>query len=108
LPNLTFYIQAEKMPPAQALAALTQRCSQLCVEVLDAALENVHIIYVPVRRGRGHPAFAEIKYRLQPSRTAPVMALFMEALDEAMRRHAALTVRVRCFGYTASTIHARN
>lgn len=108
MPNLTFFIPAEQMPPAQALAALTERCTQLCVEVLEASLENVHIIHVPVHQGRGHPAFAEIKYRLEPSRTPPVMAFFMERLDQALRRHTGLTARIRCFGYAASTIHARN
>jgi hypothetical protein len=71
-------------------------------------LENVHIIYVAVRHGRGHPAFAEVRYRLEPFRTGPVMDSFMESLDQAIRRHAGLTARIRCFGHAAPTIHARN
>ena len=60
------------------------------------------------RQGRGHPAYAEIKYRLEPFRTPSVMDDFMARLDEAIKRHAGLTARIRCFGYPADTIYARN
>jgi hypothetical protein len=71
-------------------------------------LANVHIIYVAVRHGRGHPAFAEIQYRLEQFRTPPVMAQFTEMMDDAIKRNTGLTARIRCFGYEASSIHARN
>jgi hypothetical protein len=108
MPNVTTYIAADRMPPAEALADLTEQCTELCTGVLKAALVNVHIVYVAVRHGRGHPAFAEIQFRLEPFRTPPVMARFMEGLDDAIRRNADLTARIRCFGYKASSIHARN
>ncbi|WP_370677260.1 hypothetical protein [Pleomorphomonas sp. PLEO] len=108
MPNVTIYIPADKMPPDEALAELTEQCSDLCTGVLRAALANVHIVYVAVRHGRGHPAFAEIHYRLEPFRTPPVMQRFMEGLDDAIRRNAGLTARIRCFGYQASSLHARN
>lgn len=106
MPNLTFFIAAEKMPPAPTRAALAAQCTQLCIEILQAAPGNVHVVYVPVHEGHGHPAFAELKYRLAPFRTPRVMASFMERLDEAIRNRAALTARIRCFGYAASTLHA--
>jgi hypothetical protein len=108
MPNVTIYIPADKMPPDEALADLTEQCTELCTGILRAALANVHIVYVAVRHGRGHPAFAEIQYRFASFRTPPVMERFMEELDGAMRRTTGLTARIRCFGYEASSIHARN
>lgn len=108
MPNVTIYIPADEMPSDEALAELTAQCTELCTGVLRAALVNVHVIYVAVRRGRGHPIFAEIQYRLEPFRTPPIMERFMEGLDDAMKRNIGLTARIRCFGYAASSIHARN
>ncbi|MBP2154266.1 hypothetical protein [Erwinia rhapontici] len=110
MPNVTIFIPTEKMPSDGNLTELTDQCTQLCAGILKAALEleNVHIIYVGVRHGRGHQAFAEIKYRLEPFRTKPVMDSFMERLDEIIKGNAGLTARIRCFGYAAPAIHARN
>lgn len=108
MPNITIYIPADEMPGDEALSELTEQCSDLCTGILQAKLANVHIIYVAVRHGRGRPVFAEIQYRLEPFRTSPVMDRFMESLDEAIRRKLGLTARIRCFGYAASSICARN
>ncbi len=108
MPNVTIFIPMEKMPSDVHLVEFTDQCTQLCTEILNAALENVHIIYVAVHHGRGHPAFAEIKYRLEPFRTKPVMDSFMERLDAIIKRNMGLTARIRCFGYATSAIHARN
>lgn len=108
MPNLTIFIQEEKMPSEANLAELTERCTRLCTDVLQAALDNVHVIYVSSRHGRGHPVYAEIKYRLEPLRTPSVMDTFMARLDEAIRRHIGLTARIRCFGYAPPAIYARN
>lgn len=108
MPNVTIYIPADKMPPDEALVELTEQCTGLCTGILRAALVNVHIIYVAVRHGRGHLAFAEIQYRLELFRTSPVMDRFMEGLDDAIKGNIGLTARIRCFGYAASSIHARN
>jgi hypothetical protein len=108
MPNVTIFIPEEMMPSDAVLADLTNQCTQLCTDVLKAALENVHVIYVAVRQGRGNPVFAEICYRLDRVRTPSVMDHFMQALDDAIRRNTSLTARIRCFGYTASSIHARN
>lgn len=108
MPNLTIFIQADKMPPKANLAELTERCTALCTDVLHAALDNVHIIYVAVDHGRGHPAYADIQYRLEPRRTPSVMDTFMALLEEAIKHHTGLTPRIRCFGHAASAMHARN
>ncbi|MGM4981102.1 MULTISPECIES: hypothetical protein [Rhizobium] len=108
MPNVTIFIPADRMPPDGALAALAEQCTELCTGILRAALVSVHVIYVAVRHGRGHPVFAEIQYRLEPFRSPPVMERFMEGLDEAIRRNLDLTARIRCFGYAASSIYARN
>ncbi len=108
MPNVTIYFSADRVPPDEALADLTEQCTELCTGILRAALTNVHIVYVAVRHGRGHPAFAEVQYRLEQFRTPPVMERFMEGLDDAIRRTTGLTARIRCFGYEASSIHARH
>jgi hypothetical protein len=108
MPNVTIYIPADKMPPDEALSDLTEQCTELCTGILRAALVNVHIIYVAVRHGRGQPVFAEIQYRLELFRTPPVMDRFMEGLDDTIKRNTDLTARIRCFGYEASSIYARN
>ena len=108
MPNVSIFISANKMPSDERLAKLTDQCTELCTGLLRAALKNVHVIYVGVRHGVGHPVFAEIQYRLEPFRTPPVMEKFMEALEETIRNSTGLTARIRCFGYDASSIHARN
>lgn len=108
MPNVTFYIPAGQMPSDERLAELSSDCVALCTSVLGAALKNVHVIYVNVRHGVGHPVFAEIHYRLEPFRTPSLINQFMEALDGAIARCTGLTARIRCFGYAASNIHARN
>lgn len=108
MPNVTIFIAADRMPPDARLVALTDECTQLCTDILSAALDNVHVIYVAVRQGRGCPAYAEIKYRLGPVRTPSVMDDFMARLDDAIERHTGLTARIRCFGYGATAIHAKN
>ena len=108
MPNVTIFMPTEKMPPDANLAALTDLCMHLCTEVLEAAPENVHIIYVGVGHGRGNPAYAEIKYRLVPFRTQAVMEVFMERLEGIIKANTGLAARIRCFGYAAPAIHARN
>ena len=108
MPNVTIFMPTEKMPPDANLAALTDQCTELCTGMLEAALENVHIIYVGVRHGRGNPAYAEIQYRLVPFRTKAVMDVFMERLEAIIKANTGLAARIRCFGYTAPAIHARN
>jgi len=108
MPNVTFHIDAKQMPSDESLAELSRDCVELCTNVLEAKLKNVHVIFLDVRHGHGHPVFAEIQYRLETSRTPPVMNQFMEALDSVIARRTGLTARIRCFGYAASNIHARN
>ncbi|MFP3799101.1 MULTISPECIES: hypothetical protein [Paraburkholderia] len=108
MPNLTFHIRADRMPSDAQLGELSRDCVELCTEKLEAEIGNVHVIYSAVRHGYGQPVFAEIRYRLNAFRTAAVMDRFMESLDGAITRRTGLKARIRCFGYAASTIHARN
>ncbi|HCW21140.1 MULTISPECIES: hypothetical protein [Achromobacter] len=108
MPNVTIYIPSAQMPSDERLAELSGDCINLCTGILAAALENIHVIYVGVRHGHGHPVFAEVQYRLETFRTPPVMNRFMDALDDAITRCTDLKARIRCFGYAAPNIHARN
>ncbi|MBW3497593.1 hypothetical protein [Janthinobacterium sp. NKUCC08_JDC] len=108
MPNVTIFMPTEKMPPDANLAALTDQCTELCTGMLEAALVNVHIIYVGVHHGRGNPAYAEIQYRLVPFRTKAVMDVFMERLEGIIKENTGLAARIRCFGYATLAIHARN
>ena len=106
MPNLTLYIAAQHMPSAEKLALLSRACVELCTGVLQAACGKVHVMYVGVRTGYGHPVFAELLYRSDACRTPMVMQAFMEGLDSAIVRHTGLTARIRCFASHA--IDARN
>lgn len=108
MPRLSISFTAERMPADDSLAALTERCAVLCTDMLGAALDNVHILYLVARQGRGHPASAELAYRLGPERTPELMDEFMRQLDLAIQDHAGLTARIRCFGYGNDSLHARN
>ncbi len=108
MPNVTFYIRSEEMPSDEQRAELSRHCLELCTSVLQAALENVHVIYIDVRHGQGHPVFAEVQYRLETFRTPSVMNQLMEGLDEAIARCTGLKARIRCFAHAASNVHARN
>lgn len=108
MPNVTIYIPAGQMPPEQMLAELTRDCVKLCMEVLEAELKNVHVVYVEIRHGYGHPVFAEVQYRVESVRTPLVMNRFMEALEHAIARCTGFMARIRCFGHSASHVHARN
>lgn len=108
MPNVTFYISQEDMPADEVLVALTERSELLCTAILQAAPKNVHIFHIAVRHGRGHPVFVEIRYRREPHRTAAVMERFMKELEDAVLASIDLTPRIRCFGYEAPNIYARN
>jgi len=108
MPSITIFIPAENMPSDAALSDLTDQCAELSTSVLQAAPDNVHVNFVAVRHGRGRPASAQVLYRLEPFRTPPVMERFMARLDDAIRRSTRLTARIRCFGFAAPGIFARN
>ena len=108
MPNVTLYIATGQRPPGERLAELSHDCVELCTRALEAAPENVHVIFVDARQGHGHPVFAEVHYRLHSFRTPEVISEFMAALDRAIERRTGLTARIRCFGHAASNIHARN
>jgi hypothetical protein len=108
MPNVTLYIATEYIPSNEKLAELSRDCIELCTRILQAALKNVHVIYVEVLHGHGHPVFAEVQYRLETYRTPQVMNEFTQALDSAIVRCTGLTGRIRCFAYATASIHARN
>ena len=108
MPNLTFYISQQHAGRLTDLHGLTRACSALCTGILAAESENVHIIYVEVKPGCGHPVYAELFYRLTNVRTSEVMEEFMRELERAIRQASGLTARIRCFGSAASHLFARN
>ncbi|WP_206612476.1 hypothetical protein [Prescottella agglutinans] len=96
------------MPSDEILERLTEQCTELCTDTLQADLENVHITYLPARQGRGHPVFAEILFREELFRPPAVMDRFMQQIDDAIKDTAGLTARIRCFSFAKQHIHARN
>jgi hypothetical protein len=108
MPNVTFHIDAKRMPSDERLAELSRDSVDLCTRVLQAQRKNIHVIFLAVQHGHGHPVFVEIQYRLETFRTPPVMNQFMEALDHAVAHRTGLMARIRCFGHAASNIDARN
>ncbi|AYR25336.1 hypothetical protein [Herbaspirillum rubrisubalbicans] len=108
MPNVTIFIHQDRMPGAECLERLSASCEQLCTEILEALPENVHIVYVAVSHGKGHPAWADIRYRMSPHRTPAVMDDFMQQLDAAIQACTGLMPRIRCFAYAAQAISARH
>lgn len=106
MPNLTFYISEECS--FTDLTNFTCICHTLCCDILGAEAEKVHIIYVNIKPGCGHPVYAELFYRRTKWRTPEVMENFMRELDLATRQASGLIARIRCFGSTLPQIYARN
>ncbi|MBR7974398.1 hypothetical protein KDX01_14965 [Burkholderia vietnamiensis] len=108
MPSITIFIAEAGMPAQASLAALSSACDTLCTDVLNAAPGTVHVAFVPVRHGCGHPVSAEIRFRLGPLRTAELIDRFMASLDREILRHTGLVARIRCFGHDSAHLHARN
>ncbi len=108
MPNLTFHIDARRMPSGASLAALTDDCVGLCTDVLAAERARVHVVFVAALLGHGHPVSAEIQYRLETFRGPETMQRFLDGMERAISRHTGLTARLRCFGHVPHHIHARN
>jgi hypothetical protein len=108
MPNVTWFISSDDMPEATVLQAMTAECTEMCTGILKATLDNVHIIFLAVQPGRGHPVYVEIKYRLETFRPPEVMKEFIDALEESILRHSRLKARIRCFGFAQGAIFARN
>lgn len=108
MPNLTFYLSEEHADRFTDLPDFTRTCSALCADILAAEPDNVHIIFVTVKPGCGHPVYAELFYRLTPWRTQEVMENFMCELDLATQQAWGLMARIRCFGSPAPYPYAKN
>ncbi|MFM2480934.1 hypothetical protein [Celerinatantimonas sp. YJH-8] len=108
MPNISIFISESAMPAKEQLDVLTRECIELCLQILQAKREKIHIIFIAVTPGHGLPVSIEIKYRQQPYRTAQVMDQFLAELHQSVEQHIALPARIRCFGYDAGHIHALN
>jgi hypothetical protein len=108
MPNLTFYISDDHAERFINLSDFTHKCSALCCDILGAELKNVHIIFIGVKAGCGLPLYAELFYRLTILRPQDVMENFMRELDFATQQASGLMVRIRCFGFPAQHLFARN
>ncbi|KVV53040.1 hypothetical protein WT27_28180 [Burkholderia territorii] len=108
MPSVTILIPETSMPTSSALDALSSACERLCTDVLSAAPGTVHVAYVPVRHGRGHPVSAEIRLRTSSLRTTELLDRFMTELDREIIRHTGFVARIRCFGYDTAHLHARH
>lgn len=108
MPNLTFYISEVLFEQMIDVSALTQDCQSLCVEHLGAELEKVHIIYISVKPGCGHPIYVELIYRLLANRSPEVMTSFMHELDQLIQKTMHVTSRIRCFAYPPQQLYAYN
>ena len=109
MPNVSVFIPAPHMPHDAELDQFTSECTELCTGILKAALDKVHIIFVPVlAKGRGQGAYVEIKYRMETFRPAEVMDDFMARLDTLTKGRFGCTTRIRCFGYAPGLIYGLN
>lgn len=108
MPSITIFIPETNMPANAALDALSSACETLCTDVLRAAPGTVHITYVPVRHGYGHPVSVEIRFRIASFRMTDLMDRFMTAMDREILRYTGCVARIRCFGYDTAHLHARH
>ncbi|WP_111895322.1 hypothetical protein [Acinetobacter sp. MB5] len=106
MPNLSFYLSEELFEHMTDVSSLTQDCQSLCVEHLGAEMEKVHIIYISVKSGCGHPIYVELIYRLLASRSPEVMTSFMHKLDQIIQKTLGAIPRIRCFGYPHQQLYA--
>ncbi|SMB41072.1 hypothetical protein SPRA44_480002 [Serratia proteamaculans] len=68
---------------------------------------TVTCMRVKERRPR-YPVYVELFYRLTTLRTPEVMDDFMRELEQIIREASGFTGRIRCFGFAAPHIFARN
>ncbi|PRG05499.1 hypothetical protein C6Q14_12410 [Burkholderia ambifaria] len=108
MPSVTIFIPEANMPANAALDGLSSACETLCTDVLKAAPGTIHVAYVPIQHGRGHPVSAEIRFRIASFRTTELMDRFMAELDREILRHTGCVARIRCFGYDTAHLHARH
>ncbi|OUY05957.1 hypothetical protein [Acinetobacter populi] len=108
MPNLTFYIAEDQFNQFIDLNDITQNCCTLCIDILGAELNKVHIHYIPVKAGCGYPVYAELIYRLSNHRSVEIMENFMQKLNETILQKTGLVTRIRCFGFNSTQLHAYN
>ncbi|WP_202743955.1 hypothetical protein [Acinetobacter calcoaceticus] len=108
MPNLVIYISEAYSNQISNLDDLTMKGQALCVEVLKAEPSKIHIIYITVKHGVGHPIYAELTYRLSENRSSEVMEVFMKSLDKAILKTIGVKARIRCFGSPSTQLYAYN
>ena len=112
MPVITLYL-----PPGNAggsaevdILKLQQDCHYLCIQLLDAAPENIQIQVVTTGQiPLGRAVYADVKYRHQAHRDGELMALFMQELECTLVHHCrAAAPRIRCFPVSGEQLYARN
>ncbi|MCE0495554.1 hypothetical protein [Vibrio salinus] len=108
MPNISIMIPESEMTSGMQLDQFVSECTKLCTHVLKAKRNNVNIQFIKTTPGFGLPVSIEIKYRLEPFRTAEIMTSFLLGLNSCVAKTIQLPARIRCFGYDASNIYALN
>lgn len=92
------------------IQSLQQDCHYLCMQMLDAAPENIQIlVLISCLPPLGRAIYADVKYRCQPHRDNVVMSLFMQELECTIVRHCRTWYpRIRCYPFTPEQLYARN
>ncbi|MGJ7573568.1 hypothetical protein ACSFBX_23780 [Variovorax sp. RB2P76] len=107
MPIIKIFV-AQRPSPA-ACAAMAEEIEALCVNCMDARRDAVQLTLLgDSLMLRGAPVLVEVHYRARHDRNAPVMDVFMDALDRMCRRLLGATPRIRCFAIDQATLFARN
>lgn len=107
MPNVTVFCPESTLARKAEAERFTNRCKSLCIDVLHAEPDKVHIIFVAIGEVYcGRDGFIEIKCRLTAHRTREVMNAFMTQLDALYIEIFSVSPRIRCFGFGAEEIFA--
>ncbi|OCW56336.1 hypothetical protein [Hoeflea olei] len=110
MPNVTIYAPESLLAqPDETYETFLGTCNALCVDLIRAEPDKVHVIFVATgRHAIGRPGYIEVKLRAGGHRTRELMGEFMDKLDAAFRTAFGADVRIRCFAYEGEHIFARN
>lgn len=108
MPSITIVTSAEHHLDASSFSEFSARLAQLCMEIIQAKENNIHISYVTAEVGFGTPVYAEARLRQEEFRTLPVMEEFMRKVDLLIKEKTGVTARIRCFSFDANSVFAKN
>ncbi|MGQ2904940.1 MAG: hypothetical protein ACT6RL_13405 [Neoaquamicrobium sediminum] len=110
MPNVTIFAPKPTLAqPAESYEAFLETCNALCIDLIRAEPDKVHVIFVQTgQHAIGHPGYIEVKLRSGGHRTPQLMGEFMEKLEAAFEKAFSARVRIRCFAYEGEYIFARN